>query len=279
MSNGEVTVLRESRQIIHTMEDAERAARAMSSSGFFQDSKSAAQAVVKILAGQELGFGPFASMTGVHIIQGKPSIGANLMAAAVKSSGKYNYRVTAMSETQCSIDFYEGKEKVGTSTFTLDDAKKADLTGKDTWKKYAKNLLFARALSNGVRWYAPDIFNGSPVYTPEELGAEVDEEGNVVAPVVEALPEPVKQEPTRESVEQPKTKEKKVLSKKGKFFWSQLCKAYIDPSGQADKAKIKEAIVELTGKPSLFECTDEEIQVGIEKLQEAVGGENADNSL
>jgi hypothetical protein len=40
-------------------------------------------------------------------------------------------------------------------------------------------MLFSRALTNGARWYTPDVFGG-PVYTPDELGAEVDAEGNAV---------------------------------------------------------------------------------------------------
>jgi len=50
-------------------------------------------------------------------------------------------------------------------------------------------MLFARAMSNGVRWYCPDVMNGSAVYTPEELGADVDQDGNVInVPVVEVTP-------------------------------------------------------------------------------------------
>ncbi len=169
-----------STNIIRTMDDAERAARAMSASGFFADTKQASQAIVKILAGQELGFGPFASMTGVAIIQGKPTVGANLMAAAVKRTGKYNYRVTKMSDTECEITFFENGQETGKSAFTWDNAVKAQLATKDNWKKYPRNMLFARALSNGQRWYAPDVFNGATVYTPDELGAVVDEEGNAV---------------------------------------------------------------------------------------------------
>jgi len=41
-------------------------------------------------------------------------------------------------------------------------------------------MLFARALSNGIRWFTPDIYNGATVYTPDEMGALTDEEGNVV---------------------------------------------------------------------------------------------------
>ena len=47
--------------------------------------------------------------------------------------------------------------------------------------KFARNMLFARAISNGARWYCPDLFSGNPVYVPEELGAIVDGEGNVIA--------------------------------------------------------------------------------------------------
>jgi hypothetical protein len=176
-----------SQNIIRTMDDAERAARAMSASGFFTDSKTAAQAVVKILAGSELGFGPFASMTGVAIIQGKPAVGANLMAAALKRTGKYNYRVTKNTDTECEITFFENGQEIGRSLFTMADAEKAGLKGKDNWKKYPRNMLFARALSNGIRWYTPDIYNGATVYTPDEMGAVTDEEGNVI----EVKPEPV----------------------------------------------------------------------------------------
>lgn len=164
-------------EIINSFSDLERAATAMARSGYFQDSREQAQAIVKILAGQEMGFGPFASMTGVHIIQGRPAIGANLMAAAVKSSGRYNYRVVEMTDKVCSIKFFEGKEEIGVSTFTIEDARKAGTKNLD---KFPRNMLFARAMSNGVRWYCPDVFNGSAVYTPEELGANVNEDGDVI---------------------------------------------------------------------------------------------------
>jgi len=60
--------------------------KVMAASGFFDDARQASQAIVKVLAGRELGFGPFASMTGIHIIKGKPVIAANLYAAAIRGS-------------------------------------------------------------------------------------------------------------------------------------------------------------------------------------------------
>ena len=167
--------------LIRNLDDAERAAQAMAASGYFQDAAKAAQAIVKILAGHEMGFGPFASMNGIHIIQGRPAVGANLMAAAVKRSGRYNYRVTEMSDTRCAITFYENGQVCGESVFTIEDARKAQTKNLD---KFPRNMLFARAMSNGVRWYCPDVFAGSAVYVPEELGAAVDSEGNVIDVVV-----------------------------------------------------------------------------------------------
>jgi len=162
----------------------------LAKSGFFSDTRSAAQAVVKILAGKELGFGPIASMTGIHIIQGKVAVGANLMGASVKSDPRYDYRVVALSDERAEVAFYEGGTEIGRSVFTMEDAKAAGLTGKDNWRKFPRNMLFSRAMSNGVRWYCPDAFGGSPTYTPEELGAETDGEGNVIEGQFHDTPKP-----------------------------------------------------------------------------------------
>ena len=164
-------------------------------SGFFTDTKKESEAVVKILAGREVGLKPIEAMTGIHIIKGKITFGANMMAAAVKKSEVYDYRVTKHTATECEIDFYQnnhGKtEKIGTSPFTMAEAdkitrwdhkknKEVKLSDGDQWKNYPKAMLFARALSAGVRYYCPDVFGHSPVYVPEEMGADVDEEGDVI---------------------------------------------------------------------------------------------------
>jgi hypothetical protein len=140
-------------------------AKMFAESGMFADAKAAGQAIVKIQAGQEIGIPPFAAMSGIHIIQGKPTIGAGLIASMVKGSGKYDYLVTEMTDKNCSIDFFQGDKKIGTSAFSITDATKAGTKNID---KFPKNMLFARAISNGVKWYCPDVFAG-PVYVPEEM--------------------------------------------------------------------------------------------------------------
>lgn len=139
-------------------------------SGLFQDVKSAAQAVVKIQAGAEIGITPFQSISNFHIIKGKPTVGAHLMAARIKASGKYDYEVIKHDDTVCHIDFFsvvkgERGKKIGESVMTIQDAAKL---GTQNLQKMPRNMLFARAISNGQRWHCPDVFTGV-VYVPEEM--------------------------------------------------------------------------------------------------------------
>ena len=174
----------------------------LAASGFFQDSREGAQAAVKVMAGQELGFGPIASMTGIYIVKGRVTLSANLMAAAIKRHPAYTFRVKEHNAEVCTIDFLEDGEVIGTSSFSMDDAKAAGLAGSETYKKFPKNMLYARALSNGAKWYCPDVFGGA-IYTPDELGEEIDpESGEILNPTAPtpnpqgqvAEPEPVEAE-------------------------------------------------------------------------------------
>ncbi len=154
-------------------------------SGYFERSgnmdQQVAQMCTKILAGREMGMGPFASVQGIYLIKGKLSFAANLISSAIKASGRYDYKVKRLDASGCEIEFYEkrdGKwELSGVSTFDVKDAGKA---GTQNMDKFPRNMMFARCMSNGQKWYAPDVFNGNTVYVPEELGANVDEDGNVI---------------------------------------------------------------------------------------------------
>lgn len=163
----------------------QRAAKAMVASGYFKDSKDLAQAVTKVMAGAELGIPPFAAMTGIHIIQGKPALGANLIATLVKNDPRYNYKVVKCDNEECIIDWFEGGELVGQSSFTFEEAKIAGLTVKDNWKRYTSDMLFARCITRGGRRFTPGIFGGAPIYTPDELGADIDPEGYIDAQSVQ----------------------------------------------------------------------------------------------
>jgi hypothetical protein len=181
--------------VVQSLDDVQRVAKLLALSGYFDakgtDERSVAAIATKVLAGREMGFAPFASVQGIHLIQGKPTVSAQLMAAAVKSSAKYDYRIRQMDESACKIEFFErsakGLESIGVSTFTAEDARKA---GTQNMQKFGRNMMFARAMSNGVRWYCPDVF-ATGVYTPEEMGATVNGDGEIIegtARVVESAP-------------------------------------------------------------------------------------------
>lgn len=143
-------------------------------SGLFADSKDKAAAMVKIMAGQELGVTPFAAMNGINIIKGRISMSGNLIAAAVKRHPRYDYRITHSDEKLCSIKWFEvfnGKrEEIGDNAFTIEMAKAAGLSfaSDSNWSKYPKAMLFNRAVSAGQKMFAPDVFMMS-VYTEGEL--------------------------------------------------------------------------------------------------------------
>lgn len=158
----------------------ERLGEVLVKSGFFKDVRDEAQAIVKILYGREVGFGPIASVMGVYIVNGRPSLAAQLIASAVQRSGLYRYRVREWTDKACRIEFFERGESLGESVFTIEDAQRAELVGKGgPWKQYPKAMLWARAMSQGARAFTPEVFNGS-VYTPDELGATVNAEGDVI---------------------------------------------------------------------------------------------------
>ncbi len=162
----ELTVLKaEVSKVQLSFDEVMKYSEVFSKSGMFEDAKDAAKAFVKIMAGQEIGIPCFASMAGVFIIKGKTTIGAGLMAAAVDSHPNYSYEVKKLDETGCVLIFFKDGKKKGESSFSAEDAKKA-LT--QNTEKFPRNMFFARAMSNGIKWYAPGVFAG-PVYTPEEM--------------------------------------------------------------------------------------------------------------
>ena len=160
-------------------------------SGMFPDIKSQAQAVVKILAGRELGLSAFESMKNIYLVNGKLAIQSNALASLIKTSKKYDYKVETLTEQECKINFVridkEKEEIIGTSEFTFKDAAKAGIVNKDSWKNYPKNMLFARALANGVRFYCPDAACGWHVQeeyedilpTERKETITIDVDGNV----------------------------------------------------------------------------------------------------
>ena len=162
---------------VQSVDDLARLARVFAASGLFGKSANQdtqiAECAIRLMAGMEAGFSPFASATGVHIIEGKPAFSSNLLAQAVRRHPVYDYRVMENTATVCRIQFTANGQPVGVSEFTIEMAKRAGLATKSIWQKYPEAMLFSRALTAGMRTHCPDALGGHPAYTPEELGDDV----------------------------------------------------------------------------------------------------------
>ena len=126
------------------------------------------QAITQVLMGQELGLGPVASLTGIHVVQGRPEVGAHLIAGAIKRHERYDYRVAEHSAETCAIMFFEAGQELGVNRYSIEDARRANLAGKGVWKQHPKAMLFARCISQGYRFFCPDVFS-CPVYVDGEI--------------------------------------------------------------------------------------------------------------
>lgn len=140
--------------------------------------------VVQILAGQELGLSPMASIRGVHIVQGKPVLSADTMVALVLGSGLCEY-FSCVEDTDARVT-YETKRKGSPHaqrvSWSVEDTKRAGLNTKDNWRLYTRQMMKARAKAILARDAYPDVLAGCYEADSGELSA------STVAPRVELTP-------------------------------------------------------------------------------------------
>ena len=129
--------------------------------------------------GEALGVHPFVAIQGVHVIEGKPSASAGLISSLVRRAG-HRLRVTG-DDTQATAEIVRSDDPDFTyrSTWTMDRADLAGLADRGAWKTYPAAMLKARAITEVARDACQEALNGIQ-YTPEELGAVVDGDGEYV---------------------------------------------------------------------------------------------------
>lgn len=133
-----------------------------------------------ILAGQELGLKPMASLRSMDIIQGTPALRAHAMRGLVQSWG-HEVELVESDDEHCVMRGRRrrvlltvvaiGADAYGewqTVTWTIDRAARLGLTTKDQWKKQPATMLIARATGEVCRLIASDVLHAMP-YAIEEL--------------------------------------------------------------------------------------------------------------
>lgn len=128
-----------------------------------------------------LGVSPINAITSIHVIEGKPTASADLIAGLVRRAG-HKLRVSGDDRTATAqIIRADDPDFTYEVTWTMDRAKAAGLAGKSVWKQYPAAMLRSRAITEVARMGASDALYGV-IYTPEEVGAEVDADGEPTAP-------------------------------------------------------------------------------------------------
>jgi hypothetical protein len=141
------------------------------SSGFLPRSiDNPAKAFAIITMGQEMGIGAWQAINGINVISGKPTISPQLMLALIENSGRLEDIKIDTSATQCTVVMKRVGRTAHTEMFTMDDAKRLGLTGKDNWQKQPAVMLKWRAVAACARVVFPDVIIG--MYTPDEIDAD-----------------------------------------------------------------------------------------------------------
>ena len=156
------------------------------------------RAMVKILAGREMGMEPIQAMMGLEIVEGRLGIKPEAAVARIQQHPDYRLKTTEHSYQTCTVELYEKVETdssgawewdlMGTESFSIWDAATAGLCtiageGNDAravcrssggkpmpWEQYTRNMLYWRTIGNLFRFYVPHLKLPN-VYTTEELEA------------------------------------------------------------------------------------------------------------
>lgn len=117
---------------------------------------------------------------GLYFVNGKVELSSNMMIQLIRQAG---HSVTKDKRSDDTICILHGKRKdngdTWTENFSIADAKRAGIY-KNTWEKYPRNMLFARALSNLARQLFPDAIKGC--YVEGEITSDFASSNQVEEP-------------------------------------------------------------------------------------------------
>lgn len=145
--------------------------------------------LVTVLAGRELGLSPMAAIRGIHVIEGKPVMSADLMVAlCLRLEACEYFTLIESTDARATYETKRRGQKPIRMSFTIEQAKAAGLAGKDNWRKYPAAMLRARCASALTKTVYPDAFFGC---------YDLDEADDIrrAAPRIGTAPESVKAQP------------------------------------------------------------------------------------
>lgn len=203
-------------------------AQSAAKSGLYKNAGGVDAIFMVLLAAHDLGIKPTIALNGgIWNIQGKIEISARLMTSMIRRAG-HSLTIKESSATTCTI---LGKRCDNSDehevTFTIEHAQKAGLAGRDVWKKYPEDMLYARCLSRLARRLYPDIIGVA--YVEGEIRDEQIKPENLQPSDVEVsdLPDenPIQKVPSqiKHQIEQPVVEELTLEERKAMNALADKC--------------------------------------------------------
>jgi hypothetical protein len=152
-----------------SMREAKILASDMFSSRLFSAYGTAPAILSTIMAGRELGLQAMASLRAFHLIEGKPTLAADLIRALIIKSGKAKFfRCSERTVERATFETQRGDDPPVSLTYTVEE-KKADgpIKPGSAWAKSPADMCVARASSKLARLVFPDVVHG--LYAHEEM--------------------------------------------------------------------------------------------------------------
>lgn len=155
----------------NSIDEAYRLAKILVASRLLPEGANTPEAAFAIIAtGRELGLTAMQSLRSIFVIKGKPTLSADLICALVKTRRDVclYFRLVESTDQVARYETHRvGEPSPTPMTFTIDDAKRAQVTGNPNWTKYPAAMLRARCITALARAVYPDLAMG--IYDPDEL--------------------------------------------------------------------------------------------------------------
>lgn len=117
--------------------------------------------LVAVQMGAEVGLPPMQALQNIAVINGRPAIWGDAALALISGRADCEDIVEEATETQATCTIKRKGKSAVVRTFSMDDAKKAGLAGKQgPWTQYPKRMLQMRARSWAIRDCYPDAMKG-----------------------------------------------------------------------------------------------------------------------
>lgn len=127
-----------------------------------------ADLAVILVTGQELGLSPMQALRGLHVVEGRPVLAAELLVGLVKKHPACRYfRLVESTDARAVYETHRGGEPEPTRMeWTIKQAQQAGLGGRHNWKAHPAAMLRARASAALARAVYPDVAMG--IYDTDE---------------------------------------------------------------------------------------------------------------